>query len=180
MKPLLITLLFMTTITISCRRSINDATGTVADVVKEEQNIFLSENIEDSLKSFATDAKRLLGDGVLSVIVSKPDNDGILLYFFYSKSLIALRLTPSTKNYRMVGLRDSGDEKILVQSSNITSADSIINEAALDSLQGERLYEVDEYKRHIPAPFINKQYKIVGKDSLLLIGSRTGGNRINN
>lgn len=71
MKPLLITLLFMTTITISCRRSINDATGTVADVVKEEQNIFLSENIEDSLKSFATDAKRLLGDGVLSVIVSK-------------------------------------------------------------------------------------------------------------
>lgn len=81
MKPLLITLLFMTTITISCRRSINDATGTVADVVKEEQNIFLSENIEDSLKSFATDAKRLLGDGVLSVIVSKPDNDGILLYF---------------------------------------------------------------------------------------------------
>lgn len=94
--------------------------------------------------------------------------------------MIALRLTPSTKNYRMVGLRDSGDEKILVQYSNITSADSIINEAALDSLQGERLYEVDEYKRHIPAPFINKQYKIVGKDSLLLIGSRTGGNRINN
>ena len=33
MKPLLITLLFMTTITISCRRSINDATGTVADKI---------------------------------------------------------------------------------------------------------------------------------------------------
>lgn len=155
---------------------------TATDVVnvKEEQNIFLSENIEDSLKSFATDAKRLLGDGVLSVIVSKPDNDEILLYFFYSKSLIALKITPSTKNYRMVGLRDSGDEKILVQYSNITSADSIINEAALDSLQGERLYEDDEYDKHIPAPFMDKQYKIVGKDSLLLIGSRTGGNRINN
>lgn len=180
MRQFLIILLFLLALASCYRRSINDATGTVADVVNEGQNIFLSENIEDSLKSFATDAKRLLGDGVLSVIVSKPNKDEILLYFFYSKSLIALKLTPSTKNYRMVGLRDSSNEKILVQYSNITSADSIINEAALDSLQGERLYEDDEYKQHIPAPFIDKQYKIVGKDSLLLIGSRTGGDRINN
>ena len=108
MRQFMIILLFLPTLASCYRRSMNDATGTVADVVKEEQNIFLSENIEDSLKSFATDAKRLLGDGVLAVIVSRPDNDEILLYFFYSKSLIALKITPSTKNYRMVGLRDSG------------------------------------------------------------------------
>ncbi len=79
----------------------------------------------------------------------------------------------------MVGLRDLGNEKVLVLYRNITSADSIVNEAVLDSPQSERMYD-NEYEQHIPAPFIDKQYKIVGKDSLLMIESRTGGDRINN
>ncbi len=177
MKPLLITILLTISIAISCRRSTNNVTGIIANIADKEQHIFISENIEDSLKSFTVDAKELLGNGVMSVIVRKPLNGKILLDFFYSESLIDLKHTPSTKNYRMVGLRDYGHVKVLVQYSNISSDDSIVNEAILDSLQGERLYN-DEFVERIPSPFMHKRYEVIGKDSLLLVVSRIGGFRI--